>query len=213
MRTLIVIITAYLAVLPAFTQQKEAKSVLDKTSEAFRKAGGVEVKFTVKIKAKGQQSNGLLVGDISLKGEKFLLKTTDATTWFDGKTQWSYLTDSEEVNISNPTSDELQGINPYALLSMYEQGFDYQMGQTRTYQGRSVYEVILTASDKRKEMSGIVLYVTKGTYQPLYIIAELNNGSHTEITITNYKEGLKFDDSLFVFDKKQYPRAEIIDLR
>lgn len=212
MKNSILILLACLSASPLFAQQKEAKDVLDKTSEAFRRAGGIEAKFTVKIEAKGQ-SNGLLAGDIRLKGEKFFLKTTDAITWFDGKTQWSYLTDSEEVNISNPTDEELQGINPYVLLSIYGQGFTYNMGKAKTYQGSPAYEVILTATDKHKDFSRITLYVTKDTYRPLYVAVELNNGSRSDITITGYKQGLKFDDSLFVFDKKQYPRAEIIDLR
>ena len=211
-RSVIIICIAGLLTLPVFAQQKEAKDVLDKTSTNFRKAGGVEAGFTIKIKAKGQ-SEGLMVGNIRLKGDKFVLKTTDAITWFDGETQWSYLTDSEEVNISNPTEEELQGINPYALLSIYEKGFSYTLGKTRTYQGRSIYEVVLTSTDKKKEMSKLILYVAKDTYQPLYILAELNNGSRNEITITNYRGGQKIDDSIFVFDKKQYPRAEIIDLR
>ena len=212
MRNIIIVCIASLLALPVFAQQKEAKDVLDKTSANFRKAGGVEAGFTIRIKAKGQ-TDGLMVGNISLKGDKFVLKTTDAITWFDGETQWSYLTDSEEVNISNPTEEELQGINPYALLSIYEKGFSYALGKTRTYQGRSIYEVVLTSTDKTKEISKLILYVTKDTYQPLYILAELNNGSRNEITITNYRGGQKLDDSIFVFDKKQYPRAEIIDLR
>ncbi|NDV84088.1 LolA-like putative outer membrane lipoprotein chaperone [Bacteroides sp. 51] len=212
MKSIIIICIAGLLALPVFAQQKEAKDVLDKTSANFRKAGGVEAGFTIRIKAKGQ-TDGLMVGTIRLKGDKFVLKTTDAITWFDGETQWSYLTDSEEVNISNPTEEELQGINPYALLSIYEKGFSYVLGKTRTYQGRSIYEVVLTPTDKTKEMSKLILYVAKDTYQPLYILAELNNGSRNEITITSYRAGQKFDDSIFVFDKKQYPRAEIIDLR
>lgn len=212
MRNIIIIYIAGLLALPVFAQQKEAKDVLDKTSANFRRAGGVEAGFTIKIKAKGQ-TDGLLVGNIRLRGDKFVLKTTDAITWFDGETQWSYLKDSEEVNISNPTEEELQGINPYALLSIYEKGFSYALGKTRTYQGRSIYEVVLTSTDKTKETSKLILYVAKDTYQPLYIMAELNNGSRSEITITSYRGGQKFDDSIFVFDKKQYPRAEIIDLR
>lgn len=212
MKNIIIICIAGLLALPVFAQQKEAKDVLDKTSANFRKAGGVEAGFTIKIKAKGQ-TDGLLAGNIRLKGDKFVLKTTDAITWFDGETQWSYLTDSEEVNISNPTEEELQGINPYALLSIYEKGFSYALGKTRTYQGRSIYEVVLTSTEKTKEMSKLILYVAKDTYQPLYILAELNNGSRNEIVITSYRGGQKFDDSIFVFDKKQYPRAEIIDLR
>lgn len=211
MKNIIVLLVALLA-LPVFAQQKEAKNVLDRTSANFRKAGGVEAGFTIKIKAKGQ-TDGLLVGNIRLKGEKFVLKTTDAITWFDGETQWSYLADSEEVNISNPSEEELLGINPYALLSIYEKGFSYVLGKTRTYQGRAIYEVLLTATDKTKEMSKLTLYLSRDTYQPLYILAELNNGSRTEITITSYRTGQQYNDSTFVFDKKKYPRAEVIDLR
>ena len=212
MRNIVLILIAGLLALPVFAQQKEAKDVLDKTSANFRKAGGVEAAFTIKIKAKGQ-TDGLLVGNIRLKGDKFVLETTDAITWFDGETQWSYLTDSEEVNISNPTEEELQGINPYALLSIYDKGFSYSLGKTRSYQGKSIYEVVLTATDKTKDMSKLTLYVERTTYQPLYILAELNNGSRNEINITSYRGGQKFSDSTFVFDKNKYPRAEVIDLR
>lgn len=212
MKNIIIICITGLLTLPVFAQQKEAKDVLDNTSTNFRKAGGVEAGFTIKVKAKGQ-TDGFLVGNIRLKGDKFVLKTTDAITWFDGETQWSYLTDSEEVNISNPTEEELQGINPYALLSIYQKGFSYALGKNKTYQGRAIHEVVLTSTDKKKEMSKLILYVTKDTYQPLYILAELNNGSRNEIKITSYRGGQKFDDSTFAFDKKQYPRAEIIDLR
>lgn len=212
MRNIALIWIAGLLALPVFGQQEEAKSVLDKTSANFREAGGVEAAFTIKIQAK-RQTDGLLEGKIRLKGNKFVLETTDAITWFDGETQWSYLTDIEEVNISNPTEEELQGINPYALLSIYEKGFSYAPGKTRSYQGRPVYEVVLTATDKTNEISELTLYIERGTYQLLYILAELNNGSRNEITITGYRGGQTFSDSIFVFDKKKYPRAEIIDLR
>jgi outer membrane lipoprotein-sorting protein len=212
MRNIVLTSIVGLLALPVLAQQREAKDVLDKTSANFRRAGGVEAGFTVKIKAKGQP-DGLLVCKIRLKGDKFILETMDAITWFDGETQWSYLRDSEEVNISNPTKEELQGINPYALLSIYEKGYTCTLGKTRTRQGASIHEVILTATDKTGEIAKLTLCVERGTYRPLYILAELNNGSRNEITVTSYREGEKFNDSIFVFDKNKYPRAEIIDLR
>lgn len=212
MRDVIIILLVGLCTMPALAQQKEAKDVLDKTAAAFRKAGGVDAEFTVKIKAKGQ-TDGLLAGNIRLKGDKFVLKTTDAITWFDGETQWSYLVDSDEVNISNPTEEELQGINPYALLSLYEKEFAYTLGSTRTFKGTPIHEVVLTTTDKSKDISRLTLYIAKGYYQLLYVLAELYNGSKNEITIINYRSGVKLDDAIFTFDRKQYPRAEIIDLR
>lgn len=193
-------------------QAQDAKQILDRTSDTFRKAGGVEAEFTLRMEQVGQPS-GLLTGTIRLKGEKFVLQATDAITWFDGTTQWSYLVDSDEVNVSNPTEEELQGINPYSLLTLYEKGYSYELGKKTSYQGKAVYEVILTSKVKGSDISTLKLYIAKQAYYPIAIIAELNNNSINEISIVKYKQGVNFADDLFVFNRKDYPQAEIIDLR
>ena len=194
-------------------QQSQAKSILDKTAEAFRKAGGVKADFTVKVITDGL-IEGVEHGTIQLKGEKFVLKTTDIVTWFDGKTQWSYVAKNDEVNVSNPTQEELQQINPYTFLYMYQKGFSYKLGTVKTYQGKAVWEVILTANDKKQELESITLYVTKSTYEPVYIqLQQRGQKTRNEITVTGYQTRLNYADSIFSFDKKQYPNAEIIDLR
>lgn len=127
MRKYIFSVLIALLSLPVIAQQQQsqAKVILDKTAEAFRKAGGVKADFTVKAVANGLVE-GAENGTIQLKGEKFVLKTSDIITWFDGKTQWSYVTKNDEVNVSNPTQEELQQINPYTFLYMYQKGFSYK---------------------------------------------------------------------------------------
>lgn len=191
--------------------QKSPKEILDNTASAFKKAGGIETSFNIKVFSNGTLS-GESTGIIKLKGEKFLLETPDAITWFDGETQWTYLTNSEEVNITNPTEEELQEINPYALLSIYQQGYNATTGKTKTFKGKSISEVILTAIDRKQNLQTITLYINNN-YQPVYIEAKLGDGSRNEITVTGYKTGEKYKDSLFAFDEKKYPDAEIIDLR
>ena len=156
MKYIISILITFFA-LPLFAkQQKEARTVLDKTAATFEKAGGVKADFRIKVFSKGRQivDSG---GAIQLKGEKFLLKTPDVTTWFDGKTQWSYLDRSDEVNVSTHTAAELQSMNPYALLYLYQKGFSYRLGSTKVWLGKSVYEVILTATNKQQELTHIKL--------------------------------------------------------
>ncbi|WP_425459165.1 LolA family protein, partial [Bacteroides fragilis] len=104
-------------------------------------------------------------------------------------------------------------LNPYALLQIYRHGFDYKIGSLKNFGGKPVYEVVLTATDKKRDLSRIVLYVSKETYQPLFIMMEQRDKSRSEITVTGYQTGLKYADGMFVFDKKQYPHAEVIDLR
>ena len=176
-------------------QQSQAKSILDKTAEAFRKAGGVKADFTVKVITDGL-IEGVEHGTIQLKGEKFVLKTTDIVTWFDGKTQWSYVAKNDEVNVSNPTQEELQQINPY------------------TFHGNAIWDVVLTATDKAQDLERITLYVAKEGYEPLYILLQQRaHPTRNAITVTGYQTGQKYADTLFTFDRKQYPSAEIIDLR
>ena len=194
-------------------QQSQAKAVLDKTAEAFRKAGGVKADFIVKAVTNGLAEGGEN-GTIQLKGEKFVLKTSDMVTWFDGKTQWSYVAKNDEVNVSNPTQEELQQINPYTFLYIYQKGFSYKLGTAKTFRRKTVWEVILTAKDRKQELERITLYVTKDTYEPLYILLQ-QRGQQTrsEITVTNYLTRQNYADNVFVFSRKQYPSAEIIDLR
>lgn len=215
MRKYIFSVLIALLSLPVIAQQQQsqAKAVLDKTAEAFRKAEGVKADFTIRSVTDGVVE-GRENGTIRLKGDKFVLTTSDVITWFDGKTQWSYVVKNDEVNVSNPTPEELQQINPYSFLYMYQKGFSYKLGTVSTYKGKPVREVILTAKDKKQDLERITLYVTKESYQPLYIGIRLRGG-HTsnDIIITDYQTGQKYADSVFSFDKKQYPHAEVIDLR
>ncbi len=203
-----------LLLLPVSAQQQsQAKVVLDKTAEAFRKAGGVQADFVVKTVTNGL-AEGAESGTIRLKGEKFVLKVAGLATWFDGKTQWSYVAKNDEVNVSNPTPEELQQINPYTFLYIYQKGFSYRLGETKTFRGKAVWEVILTAKDKRQELERITLFVTKDAYEPLYmLLQQRGQQTRSEITVTNYQTRQHYADTLFVFDPKQYPGAEIIDLR
>ena len=197
---LLICICLFGLALQLSAQKVDAKDILDRTATAFRQAGGIQADFTVQTYAKSILQ-GSSTGVIRLKGEKFLLDADGVKTWFDGRTQWSYLTNSDEVNISEPTPEELQSINPYALLSIYKQGYHMKLGKADTYGGKPAYEVIL------------IIYVTKDTLQPLCISMTQKGGNSVAIRITSYKTGESYNDNLFTFDKKVYPTAEVIDLR
>lgn len=193
--------------LPTLAQQPDAKDIMERTAEAFRNAGGIKAAFTVR------SPQGTSNGAICLKGEKFLLETEGMTTWFDGKTQWTYVESNDEVNISEPTLEELQSINPYALLYMYKQGYKLKLGKLNNDQDKSTYKVVLTSTDRKQDLQCIILYVAKKTLRPLRVSMAQRNGDTVVIIINSYQTGQTYPDSLFVFDKKAYPAAEVIDLR
>lgn len=181
-------------------QDTKAKDILDKTVEKYNQSKGISVIFG------GSQSGKLL-----LKGEKFQLTTQDVTTWFDGQTQWSYLRQNEEVNISTPTPEELRAINPYAWLSLYKQGFNYRYSGVKTREGKQGHEIVLTPQTKQ-DIQSITLLIGSD-YEPIYIGILPTEGQMQEFIVHNYRTQLNLNDNAFRFDKNKYPNAEIIDMR
>lgn len=181
-------------------KDKQAREILDKTACALQQAGGIRATF------KGT-GNGTLL----LKGDQFYLNSGGIQSWFDGTTQWSYLESSEEVNVSTPTPEELQTINPYALLSIYKHGYNYKYIGVKKRNGKQGFEVMLIP-EKKQDITSITLFVSN-TYQPLYIKVEQNNKPASEIIVTSYQTNQPLDNATFKFDKKKFPDAEVIDLR
>lgn len=181
-------------------QDTKAKNILDKTVKKYNQSKGISVIFG------GSQSGKLL-----LKGEKFQLTTQDVTTWFDGQTQWSYLKQNEEVNISTPTPEELRAINPYAWLSLYKQGFNYRYSGVKTREGKQGHEIVLTPQTKQ-DIQSITLLIGSD-YEPIYIGILPTEGQMQEFIVHNYRTQLNLNDNAFRFDKSKYPNTEIIDMR
>lgn len=195
----------------SFAQSQEAKKILDATANAFNQANGITAQFTIKTSTNGQ-SQGQISGTMQLKGNKFKITTPTTITWFDGKTQWSYIRDNEEVNVSNPNKKEIANMNPYSYINMYKTGYKYTLGSTKSLRGHSTSEVILSATDKKKNAETIIITVDKKTYEPLCIRVKQGK-SWNVISIKSFNKSQKFSDSMFKFNKSEYPKAEIIDLR
>ena len=192
-----------LALLPfcisAQTDTKAAE-VLDKVLEDLSKSSGIRAEF-------GGSEKGFLL----LKGEKFYLNNGNIQSWYDGKTQWSYVADTEEVNISHPTLEELQGINPYLILMRYKTDFNYTYKGSQARNGVKGHEIILIP--KHSEQTEIIRVFVSTTYQPLAMRMEQNGHTLSEINITSYKINQKLEDGMFKFNRSLFPNAEIIDMR
>ena len=185
--------------LPA-QNNKQAEGILDKLVTSLSSTNGIRIDFT-------GSENGILY----IKEEKFHLKNNKIQSWYDGKTQWTYVADNEEVNISHPTPEDLQSLNPYLILTRYKTDFNYAYNGIQTKNGVNGHEIILKPKQpERKEI--IRIYLSK-TNQPLGMKIEQNGQTISEINVINYQTSSKLTDDTFRFNKSQYPNAEIIDLR
>ncbi|MDR2626996.1 MAG: outer-membrane lipoprotein carrier protein LolA [Dysgonamonadaceae bacterium] len=204
----------FLCFSPCFAQKDaNAGKLLDKSAETFARAGGISASFTLNIKNTGAKTAESFDGSILMKGDKFFLSTPETDSWFDGKTQWVYMKNSKEVNISEPTQQELQMMTPSVLFNVYKKGFNYKYTGERTdLKGYPVYELELIPR-KKTGVTKVIIQIGKKDNLPVSISIINKNGINNIIHINKYQTGQNFSDDLFVFNKKKYPEVEIIDLR
>ena len=198
MKRIGIIMVAALMSMGSFAQS--AKAVLDKAAGTITAQSGVKANF------KMTTANGSTSGTIAIKGKKFYATTPQAKVWFDGKTQWTYLKNNDEVNVSNPTEAQLQAINPYNFINIYKRGYTYTMNTAG-----SDYVIHLMASNADRKIKELFISVNKKSYQPSEVKL-LQNKKWTTFTISNLKQ-VQMDDSAFRFSSKDFPSAEVIDLR
>lgn len=178
---------------------QSAKQVLDKTAGIISNKSGVTASFNISSQQYGKTS-----GTISIKGRKFHADTKEAKVWFDGKTQWTYVKQNDEVNVNTPTAADLQAINPYNFIYMYKQGYT----ATMTKNGQNF---VVTLKAKGKSIQEMVITISQKSYVPSQI-RMLQNKQWTTIHVNGFKQA-NLAESTFRFNPKQYPNAEIIDLR
>lgn len=181
-------------------QAQTAKEVLDKAAASITVKDGVRANF------KMTGSHGNTSGTIYVKGKKFQATTPVATIWFDGKTQWTYMKNNDEVNISTPTEAQLQAINPYNFINLYKNGYALTLNKS----GQD-FIVHLTASSDSKKIKELFISVDKKSYHPTQVKL-LQGKKWTIFDISDLKKE-KIADSLFRFNAKDFPTAEVIDLR
>lgn len=180
-------------------QEAQARKILDKTASIVGRKGGASAAFTMKGK------NGSASGTISIKGNKFTARTANAIVWFDGKTQWTYMKSSQEVNLSNPTEAQQQAMNPYKFITLYKSGFNISLKNVA-----SGWQIHLVAQNKSRSIKE--MYITIGKDYLPKEVKMLQSSGWTTITISGFKAS-NISDSVFRFNAKDFPHAEIIDLR
>ncbi|OAV63861.1 Outer membrane lipoprotein-sorting protein [Bacteroidales bacterium Barb6] len=203
-----------LLVLPCVSlSAQDAAEITDRAAAVYENGKGVSVAFALQVRAGVQQAAESFEGVIQMKGDKFMLVIPGTRVWYDGKTQWTYMERNGEVNLTEPTGEELQYTNPALLLRMYKKGYTASLkGESTAANGKTAYDVELTPK-KKGDIVKVSLQIEKYSFLPARISVESKNGGLTTVQIKSFTAGLNQPDSFFVFDGKQFPDAEVIDLR
>jgi outer membrane lipoprotein-sorting protein len=216
MKQLILISIFSVFVLAGYAQQDtKAKEILEKVSKTTQSLASLDAKFSFEMENKAENVKDKNVGSIVLKGKKYKLNIPQLGTQItcDGKTIWTYMTNSNEVTIANldDATDEL--MDPAKIFTIYEKGFNYKFLSETVDAGVPVYNIELTPQKPSGDIQKIKLMIDK---QKMLIHGAVMNGKDGNIInviVTQLKTDGVYTDSDFVFDSKKFKGIEVVDMR
>lgn len=199
-------------VVPAMAAQNNnnAVKVLNNTISLLQK-NAIQTNFGLVVKPAGSSTVQKMNGTFLMQGNKFVLNTNDMNVYFDGKTQWSYMPDVNEVSITNPTEQELAETNPLALLQAYKSKSIIRFSPQKN--SKITHSVEMTPKTKDSDFQKVVVVVNKSNNYPQSIQLIDKKGMISTLVLSQFKTGIKTNNNSFVFITKNYKDIEINDLR
>lgn len=203
-------ILSLLALLVVFTSvsfeanaDETAAAIMQRCAGKFKNAPALTAEFAIANTAEP------LTGTITMSRSKFNILTPVISIWFDGKTQWTYLTENKEVNITEPTHEELMESNPFELLANFNA--NYKCRKLKAPLGSDMIELTPKASGQSVSVAKIT--IDKKSGWPTAINVTFSNGNTSSISISKVTLLKSVPAKTFTFDKAAYPASEIVDLR
>ncbi|MGM0530365.1 MAG: LolA family protein [Bacteroidota bacterium] len=215
MRYIALLIIILLVAFNATAQEENAEKLLKTLAEKHNAYDNITADFSFYYKNLQTENENKWNGSIIMKGEKYKLDLRNTTIYYNGKTQWNYLHDPNEVNISEPVQNEDSDIinHPHQIFEIYKKDFKYKYVGKETSNGQEVYEIDLFPEELETDYSRIRLYLTQDNIRINAAKIFAKDGSRYRIEIENMKTNQPVDDSAFVFNKEDHPNVEVIDMR
>lgn len=180
-----------------------AQQVLDNCNDKIKSSMSLIVTYT--LTADGHSTDGQL----TISGDRFTISSPDMMSWYDGKTQWTYARQIGEVNIITPTSEELQQINPFAIIRSFSANYTKSI----VSENASTTTLMLKPQKSGGDITMAKITVGNSSWLPTHITLGLSNGHNVEIAIKKIDKGGALPSTFFRFNKNKFPGVQVVDLR
>lgn len=216
MKQLIIISIFTLLVMNAYSQQDaKAKGILEKVTKTTQSYSSIEAKFSFEMNNPAQKIQEKSTGSIILKNKKYKLNIPQLglEVTCDGKTIWTYMVKSNEVNISNLDEQTDDLMDPAKIFTIYERGFNYKFAGESVDAGVPVYSIELTPQKPSGEIQKILIMIDKQKMLIRGANMSGKDGNKYNVSVSQFITDGVYKDSDFVFDSKKYKDIEIVDMR
>ncbi|RZK81148.1 MAG: outer membrane lipoprotein carrier protein LolA [Pedobacter sp.] len=200
---------------PSFAQtDAKAKAILTEVGKKYRSYNIIKTDFTFTLdnpqaKVKETQQGTLIVKS---SANKYKVTMTEQELFSDGKSQWTYLKDDKEVQVTD-VDNSSDAINPAKIFTLYESGYKYLFVSEKKVSTKIYQTIDLTPTDIKKSIFKVRLTIDKVAKQITNVLIFDKSGNKYTYNIKTFVPNVKVAESIFAFDAKKYPGVEVVDLR
>ena len=210
-----VLILFFLLPVALFAANDDAEKLLDKAVAKLKSDSGVQMQFEYSVydaDASLQYSEkGILLIDADkvAKGKEcFALLLEELKIWCDGTVQWNFSGQTNEIYITDASSPEAQNLSPLYIMEMYRAGYSAVMDSVN---GRT--EVTLETSSPDNNINKVKLLFAASTLRLESMFIYMAGQGYIEVALDAYTAHCTFPAGVYECPLKDYPTAEVVDMR
>ena len=209
-KTLSVIL--FLPVFLCYGQNKDQKAaaLLDAVSAKTKTSKSIKADFSYSMYNEKAKINEEKTGSLLLSGNKYKMNAAGRIIFCDGKTIWTYIEKSNEVQISS-LEDSDDAMTPSKLLSSYNENYKSKIIKDKKQDANT--ELIELIPNKQKNITRAIMGIDKAKTQVKSFTLFDKSGSTYSYKIIRYQTDLPVTNADFTFDSSKYPGVDIQDLR
>lgn len=182
----------------------KAEELVNKVLKKVKSYDNVVISFQYILENTAENIKQETRGDVTIEGEKYLLNLMGTKRIFDGKYIYTIIPEDEEVIISRYNEADEAEITPSKMLTFFEEGYEFKMDIVLNNKGRKIQFVKLIPTDKEAQVKEIFLGIDQQMYHIHNLIQVQDNGTKTEIKVTNFKVDQPLSEILFEFNEEKY---------
>jgi outer membrane lipoprotein carrier protein len=193
---------------------RKAQKILNQVSKSYKGLKSLKASFDITITEPGSKKPTQEKGILYLKNESFKVELPAVEIICNGTTQWYYMKDVNEVQVTDFVPDENE-VSPSNIFTMYDKGFRYQWIEQKNEGGRvvDVIELIPKEKQETKEYTKIKLTVDKIAKEILSSEILFRSGRKMKYSISQQIKNINLATGFFEFDPAKHKGITVTDLR
>ncbi len=190
-------------------QDKKAKDLLDDVTAKVKSYDNIVIDFKYTLNNSKENINQDSKGNVTLKGNMYVLNFMGVTKIFDGKKNYTINPEDEEISISKFNDKDENSITPSKMLTFFNSGYKYAWDILQNIKGRKIQYIKLTPTNSKDQRKEVLLGIDIQTKNIYNLIEVGKNGTKTTLTVNSFKTNQPLSKNQFIFVESKYPKYYI----